>query len=286
MKSRFGIIPLAVLTAFVLSPSVPADTRYVLITILHTNDLHGQVVPRDVSGGLARAATLVRRVRDQMPNVLLLDAGDIIHGTPEDYFSAGRATISAMNAVAYQAATTGNHEYDFGLDTLKAAALFARFPFLAANVRAASGGQWDSVAPCVVFTMDGVRVAVVGLTTMQTVTLHWPGSIKDIVVEDPMSTAANLVPQLRDESDVLVVLSHLGADLDEELAHKVPGIDFIVGGHSHTCITDWRWVGDTLITQTGAYARLLGRIDFIVRLAQAGARICLLYTSPSPRDRS
>ena len=256
-----------------LGSGAQADRRDVLITILHTNDLHGSVMPLECKGGLARIATLIRQIRADMPNVLLLDAGDIIHGTPEDYFSGGRATISAMNATGYNIAVTGNHDYDFGLDTLQCVTSSACFPFLAANVHAASGGQWDSVGQYKVFNVDGIRIGVLGLTTMETVTLHWPGSIKDITVDDPIATAEALVPKVKSESDVLVVLSHLGIDKDYVLAKTVPGIDFIIGSHTHTVLNKLRRVGNTLIAQTGAYGKELGRIDFIVGQDEKGARI-------------
>lgn len=242
-----------------------AESRYVLITILHTNDMHGHVMPADTPGGLARAATLVRQIRADMPNVLLLDAGDTIHGTPEEYFSGGQAIMAAMNAAGYNAATTGNHEFDFGLDKTKACVAAASFPFLAANVRAASGGQWDDLKDSIILNIDGVRVGVLGLATLDTITLHWPDSIKDIAIADPIETAKTLIPELRKQVDVLVVLSHLGDVEDAKLAQAVPGIDFVVGGHTHTPIKEWRWVGDTLITQAGGYASYLGRLDFIVK---------------------
>lgn len=256
-----------------LATGPAAASRYVLITILHTNDLHGSVMPRDGVGGLARVAALVRQTRMDMPNVVLLDGGDIIHGTPEDYLSGGLATISAMNAAGYDATATGNHEYDFGLPTLAGAASAAAFPLLAANVRAAPGGQWDRVRPYVVMDVDGVRLGIIGLTTLDTISLHWPNSIKDIVVEDPFAAAKRIMPEVVAQTDVVVVLSHLGAENDLLLAAAVPGIDFIVGGHSHTAITERRWVKDILIAQTGAYARSLGRIDFIVRLGEDGGKV-------------
>lgn len=264
---------LAALAAVMAGPAVPADASYSLITILHTNDLHGRVMPPAEEGGLARAATIVRQVREEMPNVLLLDAGDIIHGTPEDYLSGGVATITAMNAAGYAAATTGNHEYDFGLETVGRVESTARFALLAANIRAASGGQFGRIVPWEVFTIDGVRIGVLGLATLDTITLHWPESIRDLRIDDPLETARRAVPELRKQCDVLVVLSHLGAVPDQALAREVGGIDFIIGGHSHTTIPEWMWIGDTLITQTGAYGRALGRIDFIVEKSPEGARV-------------
>ncbi|MGQ9581872.1 MAG: bifunctional metallophosphatase/5'-nucleotidase, partial [Armatimonadota bacterium] len=253
--------------------AVTADSQWKLVTILHTNDIHGNILPRSGPGGLARAATLINQVRSQLPNVILLDAGDIIHGTSEDYLSRGIASISVMNAIGFQAATTGNHEYDFGLDVLERVASIAQFPLLAANVRSVRGGDWNGIIRCVVLNIDSICIGILGLTTLETVSLHWPGSIKDIVVEDPIATAKQLVPTLRSSVDVLVVLSHLGFDQDRLLAEEVPGIDFIIGGHSHTVVNNWNWVGDTMITQTGAYCRALGRIDFIVHKRNGKAEI-------------
>ena len=259
--------------ACALGVSAAADSRWVLITILHTNDLHGNVLPRDSAGGLARAATLVRRIRADMPNVVLMDAGDIIHGSPEDYLGGHLATVCAMNAAGYDVAAAGNHEFDFGLPTLERVTAKAGFPVVAANVRAAGGDDWNGVKRYVVLNVDNVRVGVIGLTTLDTISLEWPGSIRDIRIQDPIETARALVPEVAALSDVVVVLSHLGLEQDRALARNVPGIDFIVGGHSHTAIEDWEWCGGTLITQTGAYGRALGRIDFIVRRTENGARI-------------
>lgn len=263
---------LAILCA-ALPLKAAAESRYVLITVLHTNDQHGRVMPDADAGGLARAATMVHQIRADMPNVVLLDAGDTIHGTPEVYLTGGLAIISAMNALGYQAATVGNHEFDFGLPVLERVLETANFPMLGANVEAAAGGRWKSIQPHIMLEIEGVRIAVLGLATTQSISLQWPNSIRDIRVSDPIESARKWVPELRQQADVVIVLSHLGVILDRQLAEAVDGIDFIVGGHSHTAIRDWTWVGDTMITQTGAYNRALGRFDFIVRKDEGGAEI-------------
>ncbi|MCE5314342.1 metallophosphoesterase [bacterium] len=250
-----------------------ADARNTVITILHTNDLHGYVMPRGEIGGLARIATLIRQIRSDMPNVLLLDAGDIIHGSMEDYLSGGIATITAMNAVDYQVVAFGNHDLDLGQTIAKNAIAAARFPFLAANMHDANGCRWDGVSPCHILVVDGVRVGVFGLASLETGTLHWPSMMCGIVIDDPIQTAQTLVPELKAKCDVLIALSHLGAAEDAILAEQVPGIDFIVGGHSHNAILDWRWVGNTLVTQAGAYGRALGRIDFVITNDDTGVHI-------------
>lgn len=273
LRNLGKLVPFALCLVILATSALAERPHYALVTILHTNDLHGQVMPKTGPGGLARIATLIRQVRADMPRVLLLDAGDIFHSTPEDYFSSGRATISAMNAACYSASATGNHDYDFGPTTLSEASGCASFPMLTANVHAAAGGNWDGLVPYHVFDLDGVKIAVLGMVTLETSTLHWPGHMSQIVIDDPFATAAAMVPKLRKEADVVVVLSHLGQDEDARLAREVKGIDFIVGGHSHTPILNRRMVGSTLISQAGAYGTFLGRIDFIVRRSDEGSRV-------------
>lgn len=273
-SSLFSFLILSALVAFILpAKRISAEPQYTLITLLHTNDMHSNVSPSDGQGGVSRVSTLVKQIRAEMPNVVLLDAGDIIHGEPEEYYSGGQAIIGAMNVAGYDIAATGNHEYDFSLPVLQAVMRSAHFPFVSANVHAAGDGQWDQLKPYVFMDVGGVRLGILGLTTLDTITLHWPPNIKDIVIEDPIETAKKYVPELRKQADVVIVLSHIGAVVDKKLAAEVPGIDFIVGGHSHTTLSEWTWVGNTLIGQTGWHARNLGRMDFIVRKDESGATI-------------
>jgi 5'-nucleotidase len=274
------------LAALVTVPGIAHSADYTLITLLHTNDLHGSVIPEDsvaLGGdvpastaspggyGLAKIATLVRGIRKEMPHTLLVDTGDVIHGSYEDYFSGGVATITAMNAVGYDAGVTGNHEFDFGLQVTENALRTATHPMLAANIRDVSTGEvWNGLKPYQILTVGDVRVGILGLATVESVTLQWPPSVAGIKVEDPFTTAKALVPEIRKNADVVVVASHLGYRLDLDIAKKVKGIDFIIGGHTHTVVDKWQWVGDTLVVQAGAYGKYLGRIDFIV--ANDGAR--------------
>lgn len=256
--------------ASLLSSAARADgtSRYVPLTLLHTNDLHGHVhLPRQAQG-LTKVATLVRRIRATMPNTLLLDAGDITHGTPEEKTFEGKPVIAAMNALGYDAATAGNHEFDFGQRVTRQTIGLARFPFLSANVLdVGTGAPWGGLKPYIIREMDGVRVAIFGLTTPTTVQIEWPRTLKGIRFADPLEVARTLVPRLREQerADVVIALTHLGLLDDRQLASAVPGIDVILGGHSHTRLAEQVWIGDTLIMQSGAHGRALGRVDLIVR---------------------
>jgi 2',3'-cyclic-nucleotide 2'-phosphodiesterase (5'-nucleotidase family) len=245
-----------------------SGVRYIPLTLLHTNDMHGRVYYPNEARGLVRIGTLIRQIRAEMPNVLLLDAGDIIHGTPEMKAFRGLPILAAMNALAYDAATVGNHEFDFGQDVLAGAIANARFPLLSANVRAKTTGRtWGGLRPSALLERGGVRVGVFGLTTPATVSIQWPKTLEGIAFTDPTEAAAEQVRYLREreQADVIVCLSHLGYEPDRKLAADVAGIDVILGGHSHTRLAEQVWVNGTLIMQTGAHSVALGRADLIVR---------------------
>lgn len=259
-----------------LLPLPAAGADYVLLTFLHTNDLHGRVLTggnlQDSSrGGLARAATLVRRIRQEVPNVLLFDVGDSLHGTPEEFLSQGQSIIRAMDTLGYDAATFGNHEFDWGQEAALAAIRQATFPYVSANVVDRRTGQpWGGSLPYLTKEVDGVRVAVFGLTTLETVALEWPPFISEVRFNDPFEAARSLVPHLREQADLVVCLSHLGFDKDAVLAATVPGIDIILGGHSHTRVSQRLRLGDTFIAQAGATADALGRMDVILKRGEDG----------------
>jgi 2',3'-cyclic-nucleotide 2'-phosphodiesterase (5'-nucleotidase family) len=235
-----------------------------VLTLLHTNDLHGSIIYPGEPRGIAKIATLARRIRKEMPHVLLLDSGDIIHGTPAEKLLEGQPVIAAMNAAGYDAAAAGNHEFDWGQRIARNAIAAAGFPILSANVvDATSGEPWGGLQRFVVREVGGVRIAIFGLTTDRTPEIQWPRTIDGIEFRDAIEAAHALVPRLREieRADVVVALTHLGVETDRELAASVPGIDVILGGHSHTRLEEQVWVGKTLIAQTGSAAGHLGRID-------------------------
>ncbi|MPY91050.1 MAG: hypothetical protein GEU99_24445 [Luteitalea sp.] len=247
-----------------------------VLTLLHTNDLHGSIVYPGEPRGIAKIATLARRIRKEMPHVLLLDGGDIIHGTAAEKLFEGQPVIAAMNAAGYDAAAAGNHEFDWGQRIARNAIAAADFPVLSANVvDAPSGEPWGGLQRFIVREAGGVRIAIFGLTTQRTPEIQWPRTIEGVDFRDAVEAARALVPRLREieRADVVVALTHLGVETDRELAASVPGIDVILGGHSHTRLDQQVWVGETLIAQTGSAARHLGRVDLLVRRDDKSSRV-------------
>src|SRR4051794_24278508 len=140
-----------------------------LITILHTNDLHSQIDPLPANdrnagkGGVARRATLVKRIRKENPNTLLIDAGDVLQGTPYFNFYKGEVEYKAMSAIGYDVGTLGNHEFDNGVTALVAALKFANFDIVSANYDVKGTALEGRVQPYVVKTVGGLRIGLFGL---------------------------------------------------------------------------------------------------------------------------
>ncbi|MSQ01328.1 MAG: bifunctional metallophosphatase/5'-nucleotidase [Myxococcales bacterium] len=247
------------------------------ITIMHTNDLHGHYLPERADwltgepeiGGFVRMEQEVRAIRAERghDNTLLLDGGDILTGTPLTAFKEegawGTPMLRFMEAVGYDAWAIGNHEFDRGLDNISLLSSKAPFAVLSANVRA-KGGK----APLLpnqgysrVFTVNGLRVGVVGATTDSLRSLVSPADWARMHAIPASDALRDEVAALDPQTDVIIALTHLGVDADKKLAAGVPGIDLIVGGHSHTRLTQAVKQGDTWIVQAGSYGRSLGVVE-------------------------
>lgn len=257
-----------------------------LITILHTNDTHSQIDPLPANdklfpgkGGVARRATLVKRVRRQNPNTLLIDGGDVFQGTPYFNFYKGEVEYKTMSAIGYDAGTLGNHEFDNGVEALAAAIEFAKFDLLSANYDVNGTPLEGKVKRYVVRNVAGVRIGLFGLG-ISPVGLITPANFKGITYRDPVVASREVVKTLREtERCVLVVgMSHLGYYAtpkageigDSQVATQVDGIDFIASGHNHTFMEKPVSVkqpsgNETLIFQVGKSGIYVGRVDFTVR---------------------
>jgi 5'-nucleotidase len=267
-----------------------ADT---VITILHTNDTHSQIDPLPANdrnagmGGVARRATLVKQIRKENPNTLLIDAGDVLQGTPYFNFYKGEVEYKAMSAIGYDVGTLGNHEFDNGVNALAAALKFANFDLVSANYDVKGTALEGKVKRYVVKTVGGIRIGLFGLG-ISPVSLITPENFKGVTYIDPVVTAREMVKKLRDEERcaLVVCMSHLGYVEDGKqgdllVASQVDGIDFIASGHTHTFmkqpVTQTQPCGaKTLIFQVGKSGIYVGRVDFTFRngkLAAASGRL-------------
>lgn len=244
------------------------------LTILHTNDLHGHLAPwtgwdgdlkGKTVGGLGRLAGAVREARrDAGEAVLLLDAGDLLGDTMIADLTEGKALVAALNSLGYDAMTVGNHEPDFGVAALGKRMTEASFPVVAANLTERGTGK-PFAKPYVIKTVGGVKVGVLGLAYPKTPWTTAKKNVEGLSFEEPVGAVKRYLPKMREEgAELAVVLSHLGLGGDQHLARAVPGIDVIVGGHSHNRMDKAAAVGTTLIVQAGAHGSDLGRLDLTV----------------------
>lgn len=272
----------------------PRDTQ---ITILHTNDTHSQIDPLPPNdklfagkGGVARRATLVKRIRKENPNTLLIDAGDVFQGTPYFNFYKGEVEYKAMSEIGYDAGTLGNHEFDNGVEALAAAMAFAKFDLLSANYDVKGTRLESRVKRYVVRELGGVRVGLFGLG-ISPVGLITPANFKGVTFRDPVVAAREVVKILRETERCSLVagMSHLGYYRepgggqvgDSQVAMQVDGIDFIASGHTHTFMDQPVSVKqpsgkETLIFQVGKSGVYVGRVDFTIRrgkVVAAAARL-------------
>lgn len=243
------------------------------LVILHTNDTHGHPLkfydnPADNVGGLAARCTLVNQIRSQYQNVLLLDAGDINTGRPESNFFKAEPDIKGYNLIGYDAMALGNHEFDNSLDILKKQMDLAGFSFLSANVKT-KDGQYVA-QPYIIKQYEGFKVAIFGLTTKEAEIVGNPQIVKDLVFEDEVAVASQLVPELRKKADIIIALVHMGLYNDDSqgsrrLAKEVPGIDLIVDGHTHTKLEVPVLVGTTPIVQAWQWGLYLGEAILTIK---------------------
>ena len=247
-SSVLGTAGLAALGSLHNPVAAAAKKGPLRLTILHTNDMHSRIEPFPDNGGqwanlggMARRAALIKEVRAQETNVLLLDSGDIFQGTPYFNFFGGELEYKLMTQMGYDASTLGNHDFDNGLDGLQRQLPHAGFPFLIANYDFDKTPLAGRFAPYKVFDKQGIRVGIFGLG------IELNGLVADknfgaTVYLDPIAKAREMVTQLRgpERCDLVVCLSHLGykyesAKLDDrKLAAQLTGIDLILGGHTHT----------------------------------------------------
>ncbi len=203
------------------------------LTILHTNDVHA-----NYDGTLARQTTLIKQIRGESGNVLLLDAGDRFLGTLFYKIYKGEMAQWAMNYQGYNAMAVGNHEFDDGPANLAKFIKGAKFPVLSANLDVSADPDLAGlIKPWAIVEVGGEKVGVVGLTTEDVDILSSPGpNVKVLPAVDALKQAVNdLTAQ---GVNKIIALTHLGYEADKQLAAQVDGVDVIVGGHSHTCLGD------------------------------------------------
>jgi 2',3'-cyclic-nucleotide 2'-phosphodiesterase / 3'-nucleotidase len=253
------------------------------VVILSTTDMHGHIFPIDYytnkydNVGIAKVATIIKQARKDDPDLLLLDSGDTIQGTPLEYLHNKRDNtppdpmMLTMNALKYDAMAVGNHEYNFGLKVLEKARSEAKFPFLSANTyeTGPQGTPATHYQPYIVKEVQGVKIGILGLTTPGIPYWENPPNYAGLEFHETVSEAKKWVPILRikEKVDVVVIAMHMGIEEDLRtgipnpstvpnenaaiaIARQVPGVDVILMGHTHRDVPSIFVKGDYVVTKT------------------------------------
>jgi 5'-nucleotidase len=253
------------------------------ITILHTNDTHSHIEPFKPNhnryankGGVARRATIIEQIRNENPNTLLLDAGDIFQGTPYFNFFGGELEFKLMSMLKYDVATIGNHDFDNAIEGLYQQLPNAKFDFVSANYDFSNTILDTHVKPYKILIKDGIKIGIFGLG-IELEGLVGQKMYKETKYLDPIEITEQTTDSLKNEErcDLIICLSHLGyyyknnpeTISDLNLAKATKNIDLIIGGHTHTFLPKPTVVKNKedknlLVNQVGAYGINLGRVDF------------------------
>lgn len=278
MRKQFKfafILIMIILFSFSCSSSKKTGNTGTL-TIIHMNDTHGKdeeerVVNKEVNPpetnymyGASRRAAYIKQVKSTNDNVLVLHAGDTITGSVYSTVFQGRDEVDIMNMIGVDAVTIGNHFVDYGLDNFTEIMKERKFPTLSVNIKNKADNSYYA-KPYIVTNVNGLNVAVIGVTTTEPV--YSSSSVKDLVFEEEIQALKDFLKKtpLNTTNDVTILLSHIGYEIDKKVAEAMPNtFDIIIGGHSHTELQEADIVNGTPIVQTGCYGKYLGDINLSV----------------------
>jgi 5'-nucleotidase / UDP-sugar diphosphatase len=244
------------------------------IDILSVNDFHGALLESSRNPGAAKLAALVRGEWAKNPQgTVFLSAGDMFQGSPDSNLLYGKTVVEVLNALRMDAMTLGNHEFDWGLDKLRARVAESTFPYVSSNVREKDPqGRLDFVKPFVILERFGLKIAVIGIVTLETAYTTGPKIVAPFEFRDPATVVKEVLPMVRQQgADVVVVLSHLASYQNAgtgevtgdaaDLAILTTGVDAIVSGHSHQIVAGK--VDGIPVVQAYYNGRALGKISLV-----------------------
>lgn len=252
------------------------------LTILHTNDVHSRLDPFPMDGGrlaglggVAARGALISQIRGECDNILLLDAGDMLQGTPYFNMYKGEPEIKAMSMMGYDACTMGNHDFDAGIEGFARLLPYAKFPALVANYDFTDTPLENKIAPYTIIKKGGIKLGIFGLG-IELEGLVSGAAYGNTKYNDPIQVAKTVSDRLKkgEKCDMVICLSHLGYEYetnkisDKTIAKETEYIDLIIGGHTHTfldqpAITRNASGKETVINQVGWGGVRLGRLDYV-----------------------
>ena len=271
-----------------LASAAALSTDTVCISILHTTDLHGHILPtfdydgKPDRGGLARCATQIRRWRRENPNSILIDVGDVYQGTDVSLRNKGALMIDLLNHLEYDAWVVGNHEFDWGMECFEHALQQSNMPVLAANVlmEGRLPGEFPEanhpfarIQPFILKEVAGIKIAIIGVTTPGMPFWLWPELTRGLDFRHPVEPVRRaIVGAKREGADAIVLSGHMGlkarSDGDDfantvmALTSEFPEIAVFIAGHTHQDVPS-RLTNGVLFTQADHFGIHVGRVDLL-----------------------
>ena len=249
------------------------------LTILHTNDTHSCIMPLNPNlsdttiagrGGFLRRVAMIKEERQKDPSLLLFDSGDFSQGSSYYTMYQGDVEVGLMNLMGYDAATIGNHEFDFGLENMTRIFRKCNFPIVCSNYDFGDTELKDIVKPYIVLKRKGIKIGVFALCP-RLEGLVFTKNYEPLRYLDPVSVAQQMVDVLRKQErcDLVICISHLGWEVtdcpDQRVIEGTRGIDLVLGGHSHTYLQQLEYVNDldgrpVAVDQNGKHAAFVGKL--------------------------
>ena len=274
MKRLHLIIFIALLSGLTVSAKGKKE-----LVILHTNDTHSTILPLNVNlddkdlagrGGFLRRINMIKEQRQQHPDLLLFDSGDFSQGSGYYTLFKGEVEVGLMNQMGYDAATIGNHEFDFGMDNMAKIFRQAKFPIVCSNYDCTGTVLEGLVKPYITIRRNGVKIGIFALCPPLK-GLVFDGNCEGITFLDPTETAQKYIDILRkqEKCDLVICLSHLGWERseypDEKFLSGVEGCDLVLGGHTHTYMPTIEYAPDKTgkqipVDQNGKHGAFIGKL--------------------------
>jgi 2',3'-cyclic-nucleotide 2'-phosphodiesterase (5'-nucleotidase family) len=261
--------------------SIIVNARFPVVTTLHTNDFHSYLLDgtdattKKLIGGSARIVTVVENERAYNPRTILVDAGGAIGEGPNiSNFFKGENVIEVYNAIGYDYATFGNHEFNWGKDLLKERMSEAKYKYVSANIIDTSTKSAFAPEAYTIKNVGFVNIGFFGVDITDLPVLVNPKGIEGLSVKDPVTATNSVVRTFLDKVDYLVALSHLGYDVDKATyAPSISGVNLVIGGHSHTVLTKPDVVNGIPIVQTGNYGNDIGKVVLEFQTTADGTKL-------------
>lgn len=243
---------------------LPLTAEIRSLTILHTNDLHARLSPvENGQGGFAYLAAIIRKVRANCNDCILLNAGDLVQGSPVSTIFKGLPVYELGNLFGFDAAALGNHEFDYGWERTREFISHANYPIVCSNVVGANDAL-ITPKPYVILKVNQLRVAVIGAETEDLHNLSTPKLLGPYRTLPLVETVRKYAAELRTQADLIVLVAHITGEEEKAILDNVPEVQVTVSGHIHKGLEQPLVHDGRLVVRVKGYGVELGRLDLKV----------------------